>query len=196
MVIGSKRDTVLPQSLWEDKGECVEARLFPRSGNGAEDHSTRFGVPIKPSIPSQNIITRTTGRKVNYHQTYNIDQAGFGIIAIKDIENFPICLLKMREGRNEELRKLKTTSHRNLVSLVDSFRSDAKINIVYEYEHLAISLGCAAGTVQFNEADIATICKELLRGLRYIHSDLKISYGLLDCSNILLTYDGGLKLGW
>lgn len=66
---------------------------------------------------------------------------------------------------------------------------------MYEYEHLAISLGCVAGTVQFSEADIATICKEVLEGLNYIHTVLKTSYGLLNFSNILLTWQGDVKIG-
>jgi serine/threonine protein kinase len=79
--------------------------------------------------------------------------------------------------------------------LVDSFQSGERFHLVYEYEHLAISLGCAATNVRFSDADIATICKEVLQGLEYVHSELKTSYCSLDCSNILLTWQGQVKIG-
>ena len=68
------------------------------------------------------------------------------------------------------------------------------MQLIYEYEHLAISLGCVAGAVSFSEADIATICKEVLEGLKYVHTVLSITYGLLDFSNILITWQGEVKL--
>ena len=64
---------------------------------------------------------------------------------------------------------------------------------MYEYEHLVISLSFVAGTIQVGEADIATMCKEVLEGLNYIHAVLKTAYGLLNFSNILLTWQGDIK---
>jgi serine/threonine protein kinase len=66
---------------------------------------------------------------------------------------------------------------------------------VYSYEHLAISLGCIVGAMKFNKADIVTICKELLEGLVYLYEILEVVYGFLDCSNIILTSGGEVKIG-
>ncbi|CAI7597082.1 unnamed protein product [Penicillium manginii] len=103
----------------------------------------------------------------------------------------------MRELSGPAARSVKLSQpviHKNLVSLVDAFSSQQRTFLVYSYEHLAVSLGCAAGAVQFSEADIATICKELLEGLVYLHEALGFAHGSLDCSNIILTSEGEIKI--
>lgn len=128
-----------------------------------------------------------------YHRSHRVNQARLGVVALKDKESFPICLIKGCKLRNTRfLRGLRFVSHKNLVSLIDNFQAGGKLQL--EYEHLAISLGCVADIVQFSEADIATICKEVLEGLSYIHTVLKTSYGLLNFSNILLTWQGDVKI--
>jgi hypothetical protein len=37
------------------------------------------------------------------------------------------------------------------------------------------------------ETDIATVCREVLQGLEYIHSELRVAYGLINDKNIILT---------
>lgn len=46
-----------------------------------------------------------------------------------------------------------------------------------------------------SEADIATICKEILEGLKYVHTILRIINRILDFSNILFTWQGEVKPG-
>ena len=81
------------------------------------------------------------------------------------------------------------------VSLTDFYTEYRLICLVYEYVHLAIPLGGLAGIVDFSEADIATVCREILGGLIYIHSKLGISHGSVDCSNVLLNARGEIQLG-
>lgn len=119
-----------------------------------------------------------------------------GVISLKDVEGFPIYLTKEFSGSAIQSVELsQPVIHKNLVSLVDTFSSRQKTYLVYSYEQLAVSLGCAAGAVQFSEADIATICKELLEGLVYLHDVLGVAHGSLDCSNIILTSGGEIKIG-
>lgn len=157
---------------------------------------TRFGIPIKPSVANTDLRKPQKGKTIHYHKSYNVDQAGPGVIALKDIESLPVCLIKERPTRNARALRIDgPIVHKNLIGLQDSYKAYRKTNLVYDYEHFAVSLGCVVGTVEFSEADIATICKELLQGLAYLHFDLKITHRSLDCSNILLTSTGEIKIG-
>lgn len=131
-----------------------------------------------------------------YVTKYTIDQAGLVIIALKDTEKLPIYLLKIHAStKSGPAYSLPFISHKNLLSLIDHFQFESQLYLVYKYKHFAIILGYVTGSVQFSEADIAIICRESLEGLKYIHSILKTPYYLLNLSNILLTWQGEIKLG-
>lgn len=196
----AKRATVLPNSLWRGEGEAftrsIEGQIAPPEKALKKNHAYRLGVPIIAEETHPNIKHSQEGSLKKYHRSYNIDQAGPGVIALKDSEKLPSCLIKECEARKSRYaRNLQAISHTNLISLLDYFQSGQTFYLVYEYEHLAISLGCIAGIVEFSEADIATLCREILEGLKYIHSELKTSYGLLNFSNIVLTWNGEVKIG-
>ncbi|KAJ5302309.1 hypothetical protein N7508_007172 [Penicillium antarcticum] len=206
----SKRETILPNRLWSQRGVAnaeqydFDASDIDNSTGGStnwprkvfgKNHSTRLGIPIKSDKQGESLATSKESTLDEYHKVFSIDQAGRGMVALKDTENLPVYLIKdCGTHKSRHIRGLKFASHRNLVSLIDYFQSEVTVHLIYEYEHLAVSLGCVAGTVQFTEADIATTCKEILEGLKFIHSALRTSYGLLDFSNILLTWQGEVKL--
>jgi serine/threonine protein kinase len=191
------RKTILPKKLW---GNAVRHQTPDSQDEGIStrqsfpSHSTRFGIPIRSSqdhpalarIPEEKL-------KIEYHKSYNVDQAGPAVIALKDVEAFPTCLIKVR--RIPKSWRFQAASHKNLISFIDFYHAHGLIYLVYEYEHLAISLGCVVGTADFSEADIATVCREVLNAIHYVHSELGISHGAVDCSNILLTWTGEVKLG-
>jgi hypothetical protein len=79
------------------------------------------------------------------------------VIALKDVEGFTVCLIKVRRIRKSW--RFQAASHKNLISFLNSYDAHGLVYLVYEYEHLAISLGCMVERVDFREADIATICK-------------------------------------
>jgi serine/threonine protein kinase len=198
MSTNSKRATVLPNSLWrgENTTEFIKSQITTPKKALKKNHGAPLAVPVIAKEIQQDILRPKVGSLDMYHRSYNIDQAGPGVIALKDSDNLPTCLIKECEARKlRYIRSLRPISHTNLISLLDFFQSGEKVYLVYEYEHMAISLGCIAGIVEFNEADIATLCKEILKGLDYIHSELKTSYGQLHFSNIVLTWKGEVKIG-
>ncbi|KOS37753.1 hypothetical protein ACN38_g11447 [Penicillium nordicum] len=212
MKSSAKRDTKLPDQLWpnggdakakksdfnardDDMNEDTVGEASPPKKLFGKSYVHRLSVPVKPNEKSASPALSKKGSLDRYHKSYYIDQAGTGVIALKDTENLPICLIKDRDAGKLRIRGLQFASHRNILSLIDHFQSGYTLHLVYEYEHLAISLGCVAGNVQFSDADIATVCREILEGLKFIHSALRTSYGLLDFSNVLLTWQGEVKLG-
>lgn len=197
----SKRQTVLPESLWTNdavqqkrNGKFLTGRDNATRSQTPIDRSYRFGIPIKAH---RNDLSHLTAKEeqptAKYHKSYNVDQAGYGVIALKDVEGFPTFLIKKRQIPKPWT--FQEASHKNLVSLADFYTESSSICLVYEYVHLAIPLGGLAGIVDFSEADIATVCKEILDGLVYIHSKLGISHGSVDCSNVLLNREGKVQLG-
>ncbi|KAJ5084780.1 hypothetical protein NUU61_009359 [Penicillium alfredii] len=99
MVADSKRETFLPHKLWEnkrngDENERVGSRGILSERGTDKNHSTRFGIPIKPSRTSEALDRSKKQSTTQYHRFYNIDQAGPGVVALKDTENFPVCLIK------------------------------------------------------------------------------------------------------
>ncbi|KAB8067866.1 hypothetical protein BDV29DRAFT_196113 [Aspergillus leporis] len=160
----SKRQTILPEKLW---GDAVRHET-PES----ENESTGI---------SQSLLNHYTQfvKKNGYHTSYNIDQAGPGVIALKDVEGFTVCLIKVRRIRKSW--RFQAASHKNLISFLNSYDAHGLVYLVYEYEHLAISLGC--------------MVERVLSAIVYVHSELRISHGVVDCSNVLLTWKGEVKLG-
>ncbi|OJJ85999.1 uncharacterized protein ASPGLDRAFT_44995 [Aspergillus glaucus CBS 516.65] len=160
----SKHQTVLPESLWADdsvqqkrSGKFLTERDNTARSQKLIDRSYRFGIPTKAHRNGPSLST-----------SYNVDQAGYGVIALKDVEEFPTFLIKKRQIPKSW--PFQEASHKHLVSLTDFYTESSSICLVYEYVHLAIPLGCLAGIVDFSEADIATVCREILDGLIYIHS--------------------------
>lgn len=182
VIMRSKQDrqTLLPESL----------RDYP----GTVDHSHRFGVPIRVYRDGLSLPTVEEEKPVfEYHKTYHVNQAGDGVIALKDVEYFPAVLIKQRQTPKSWI--FQKASHENLVPLTDFLTRSNTLCLIYDYVPLAIPLGCLAGLVHFSEADIATVCREALSALVYIHSELRISHGSVNCSNVLLDMSGTIKLG-
>lgn len=121
----SKCQTVLPEKLWGGNvrhGTPSSHEESTGDSQSVQDHTTRFGIPIRSShaylslahIPEEKSNTE-------YHKYYNIDQAGPGVIALKDVEEFPLCLIKVR--RIPKLWRFQAASHKNLISFLDSYQS-------------------------------------------------------------------------
>ncbi|PGH19275.1 serine/threonine protein kinase [Polytolypa hystricis UAMH7299] len=131
-----------------------------------------------------------------YWGVWEKDQAGTGILAYENVKSFPVVFITEREPPKlkVQLLRLKEISHANIVHLKQAYLSDKSIFFVYE--SMQASLAQLEGTpyVSFNEADIATVCKELLQGLKHIHDDLRIAHGSLNCDNVLIAGDGTVQI--
>ncbi|KAL2801763.1 kinase-like domain-containing protein [Aspergillus granulosus] len=197
MNVPRNRTTQLPQTLpsHETKEETKNAGKGSTIKKGS---LASAGLPVFEKEPAKlskkfsDFLTSVSSHEIYYR----IDQAGPSLFAIKDAPSLPTCTIKEYQNpKPQNVRKLVPTQHKNLVSLLGFFETERHGYLVYEYEHIPITLGCVAGFTRFNEPDIATICREVLEGLKFIHAELKISHGSIKCSNILLTYSGDLKIG-
>ncbi|OJZ80140.1 hypothetical protein ASPFODRAFT_708659 [Aspergillus luchuensis CBS 106.47] len=134
---------------------------------------------------------------MNYVKVRELDQAGRGFIALKDADRLPLVLVKIRPSITpKQRRSLRRALHQYMVRFYGFQSDEARITLIYPLELLAVSLACVTNSpgVQFSESDAATICKEVLLGLDYIHSELEIIHGDIDYTNILLNIDGESKI--
>ncbi|KAH3060269.1 hypothetical protein KXW16_001610 [Aspergillus fumigatus] len=173
--------------------EAKQSQLDPGKNSLAQ---RRFPIRLDPE-PIRQKTLQAKKFQGNYKRFWNIKQAGPGIVAVKDVEPLPIVLIKERRTAKFVKTQLKKTSHKNVLSLLEFFQDSDKVTLVYEYEHSAVALARVSNipNVVFSEGDIATVCREVLNGLHYIHSELKIIHGSLNCINVLLTMTAEIKIG-
>ncbi|THC88224.1 hypothetical protein EYZ11_012328 [Aspergillus tanneri] len=87
------------------------------------------------------------------------------------------------------------TSHPNLVNLREVFVTENSLFFVYEKWGISLKeILLLSPVFQLGEVEVATICREVLKGLRYIHKTIGISHGSLSESNIHIMEDGDVKI--
>jgi len=94
-----------------------------------------------------------------------------------------------------EIHIMKESDHKNIVGYKDSFRVESQLWVVMEY----MGGGCLTEILeqfdycQMTENHIAWVCKETLKGLKYIHS-LHTIHRDIKSDNMLLSSKGDVKI--
>ncbi|KOS37754.1 hypothetical protein ACN38_g11446 [Penicillium nordicum] len=135
---------------------------------------------------------------LKYSMNWKVDQAGCGWLSLGNYFGYSTVLIK-RKTADKKLTnffKLQVAFHENIVGLVEAFYDSEATHLVYNYYGFAVNLSQVGLTpaVQLSEIDLASICRSILRGLEYIHEQLLIAHGRVDCDNIILCSDGGIKI--
>ncbi|KAH8691897.1 hypothetical protein BGW36DRAFT_304284 [Talaromyces proteolyticus] len=129
-----------------------------------------------------------------YHKFQEVDHAGHAILSLEDKEHLPHVLIKERPDNKSIPGFLKAASHKNVVSLLSAFHHSGVVSLVYECDYVNMTVASVSGCAEFKETDIATVCREVLQGLEYIHSELRIAHGSVNDKNVLLTLSGDVKI--
>ncbi|KAL1991412.1 hypothetical protein VTN49DRAFT_5404 [Thermomyces lanuginosus] len=178
---------------------------------GHFDSPNSLKVPVQPAATIEDnarelqpagLDTKAFGHatlwpeRASYKKIWWTTQAGPAIVAVKDVEQLPLVLIKTEE-KTANFENLRETSDPHVLRLLDvrELPDPRKVDLVYEYEHSAVSLARVLNAgMRASEVDIATICHSVLNGLLYIHSVLGIIHGSLNCENVLLTMTGEVKI--
>jgi serine/threonine protein kinase len=150
-------------------------------------------------IPSRHGLPHLGHPTQKYSMNWEVDQAGLGWLSLGNYFGYSTVLIKTRTA-NKKLTsffKLQVAFHENVVGLVEAFYDNSATHLVYNYHGFAVNFSQVSSTpsVHFSETDLASICRSALRGLRYIHEQLLIAHGRIDCDNIILCSNGVIKIG-
>ncbi|KAL4993994.1 kinase-like domain-containing protein [Aspergillus recurvatus] len=113
---------------------------------------------------------------------YNLSSPGI-VVVIKQHKNAGI----------DKTRHLVETRGANLVNLVTAFVDGMTVYVAYE--RMDITLEQLYCSVDLEERDIGFICREILRGLWYIHQSLRVCHTRIRSNKILLNTKGLVKIG-
>jgi p21-activated kinase 1 len=91
-----------------------------------------------------------------------------------------------------EILVMKDSSHPNIVNFIDSYLCTGELWVIMEY----MEGGSLTDVVTFNimtEGQIASVCRETLKGLQHLHSK-GVIHRDIKSDNILLSLEGNIKL--
>ncbi|KAI1437120.1 hypothetical protein GGR50DRAFT_142756 [Xylaria sp. CBS 124048] len=91
-----------------------------------------------------------------------------------------------------EILVMKDSVHQNIVNFIDSYLCGGELWVIMEY----MEGGNLTDVVTFNimsEGQIASVCRETLKGLQHLHSK-GVIHRDIKSDNILLSLDGNIKL--
>ena len=152
-----------------------------------------LGLPVSPEDPNEvfDLVSRVGGGA--YGQVYRaLDKRTGSMRAVKIL---PLDLTQ--EGlRNlgKEIQIMQQCAHPNIVRFYDAFRTEEKIWISMELlSGGSVSEVCDLMQKSFPEELIAYICREMLKGLAYLHSR-KLIHRDIKGGNVLLGSYGEVKL--
>lgn len=119
-------------------------------------------------------------------------------------------LKKVDAASDRMLPTLLLTSHENLVNVREVLRTENETYTVFD--EWGVSLAELSAVAVLGYVEVAEICRsvgcispvhrrrvtnrrQILRGIEYIHNALGICHGSIDLTSVLVTKEGGVKIG-
>ena len=141
-----------------------------------------------PNDHYKNLVKIGQGASGGVFLAHNADDAS-STVAIKqmNLEQQP-----KKELIINEILVMKSSKHQNIVNYIDSFVHRGDLWVVMEY----MEGGSLTEIVTYSvmtEGQIAAVCRETLKGLKFLHSK-GVIHRDIKSDNILLNVDGNIKM--
>jgi len=167
----------------------------------AKDDSSK-PLPAEKTITLNDLVSKADPNQM-YTDFVKIGEGAAGevylVTSLKSKDKFAIKKMPLNAQNvkllTSEIHIMKESDHVNIVAYKDSFRVDSQLWVVMEY----MGGGCLTEIleqfdfIQMTEAHIAWVCKETLKGLKYIHSLHRIHRDIKS-DNMLLSSKGEVKI--
>jgi serine/threonine protein kinase len=205
--MSGNRKSLLPKTLDKRGNQIRGLEKIPVSNDDSKGEGKWLQKKAKklqdkePPAAQKSVVIRESPAK-KYWTCYRFNQAGTGWIGFESKAGLRTVFIKsgLKDRRNHNRApesQIQKTSHTNMANLIEAFDFKHTVWFVYEFDPFDIPLSvlCATPNINISEADIATICREILKGLQYIHEQLGLSHGSVHRKNILLSHSGTVKIG-
>lgn len=156
-------------------------------------------------VPRLEELCRVGDPTAYYQQTKKVGEGAAGAVYLATDRQTgkPVAIKSMNVTQQNrpliatEIQIMKTSSHPNVVSFIDAFLQDQRIlYVVMEFMasgSLTDILEYFESGIHMNEAQMAFVCRETLKGLAFCHSMQRIHRDIKS-DNILLGGDGSVKI--
>jgi len=165
-----------------------------------------------PSVPKDEKLARTFPNR-SYHHLMVIKQAGPAVIGVDDTDRRKRVAIKRVRKPEGSVHQVPPSTCDQVVNIKDMYVENG--DVVFVYEQMDVSLRHITGILQdqpLKAFQIAAICREVsanvhqfkayhadggqvVSGLLYMHEELGLAHGALNCSTILLDLNGRVKIG-
>ncbi|OLY83114.1 Serine/threonine-protein kinase SMU1 [Smittium mucronatum] len=158
-------------------------------------------IPMSQVIHTMKKICNPGDPTKAYRHFIKIGQgASGGVYTAQPIDSNNIVAIKQMNLETQpkkdliinEILVMKDSRHKNIVNYIDSFLHDGSLWVVMEY----MEGGCLTDVVTaslMTERQIATVCRETLEGLSFLHSK-GVIHRDIKSDNVLLSMNGEIKL--
>jgi hypothetical protein len=188
------RDRAQPTQQAKLKRQIDRTPLPPRLPLSVNPHATQWNPRSAKRLFTSFCINGSPWDQ--YFPILPDQQAGPVTVVHENCPEFPVYVIKERrlETADKPSRLLKI-SHPQIVRLHAAYTEKSILFLVYEAMDVSLEQIQRCPYGPFKEFEMATICREIILGLEYIHSELHVSYGRLSLDNILLTRHGNVRIG-
>jgi serine/threonine protein kinase len=165
-----------------------------------------------PRVPKDEKLARTFPNR-SYHHLMTIEQAGPAVIGVDDTDERKRVAIKRVRKPEGSVHQVPPSTCEQIVNIKDMYIENDVV--VFVYEQMDVSLRHMTGILQgcpLKAFQIAAICREVsanvdqfgayhahrrqvVSGLLYMHEELGLAHGALNCSTILLDLNGRVKIG-
>ena len=201
---------LLPTQEFNDSDSASRPKVLKRKipVNGTQSSVDNKRLVIKTEINS--------GPRSVYHEFMTLDQGGFAIIASDNTKTCSLVAIKKRKSSDRlKFSCDKPIYHDNIVNLLDIFKVHDTVYMIYEQMDVSLRMINGIPHHAWKDHEIAAICKEeshhifhpdisaliivlnmqILNGMAFMHQELFLHHGKINCGTILMNREGFIKIG-